>query len=103
MRKTRFVAATALAFMAFTAVPAAAAPVSHRDGLMPSVVGKTLWEAEGTVPFGTHLTFVDGTGQHRKVVWPTNWQVCKQDPAAGAPLTSTTAVTLTVVKLQEKC
>lgn len=102
MRKTRLVAA-ALALMTFTAVPAAAAPVSHRDSVMPAVVGKTLWEAEGAVPLGTHLTLVDGTGQHRKVVWPTNWRVCKQDPAAGAPLTSSTAVTLTVVKLQEKC
>jgi hypothetical protein len=89
--------------MALTAVPAAAAPGSPRDGVMPSVVGTTLWEAEGAVPFGTSLTFVDGTGQHRKVVWPRNWQVCAQTPAAGTPLTSTTAVTLTLVKLQERC
>ncbi len=103
MRKTRFVAAATLILLACTAVPAAAAPVSPRDGVMPSVVGGTLWEAEGSVPFGTNLTFVDGTGQHRKVVMPSNWRVCAQNPAAGAPLTSTTAVTLTVVKLHEKC
>jgi hypothetical protein len=100
MRNTRFVAATVLSLMALTAVPAAAASL---DSVMPSLVGKTVWEADKAVPLGTRLLLVDGTGQHRMVVWPANWQVCKQDPAAGTTLTSTTAVTLTVVKLEEKC
>jgi len=103
MRRAQFVAVAVVSLAALTTAPVAAAPVSHRDPGMPNVVGKTVWEAENTVPFGTHLTFVDGTGQHRKVVWPGSWQVCKQDPVAGTPLTSATAVTLTVVKLEEKC
>jgi hypothetical protein len=103
MRRTRFVAAGALAMLALTAVPAAAAPVSHLDGSMPALVGKTVFDADKEVPLGTRLLLVDGTGQHRKVIWPANWRVCKQDPAAGAPLTPSTAVTLVVVKLEEKC
>jgi hypothetical protein len=98
MRNARLVTAAVLSVLPLTALPAA--PV---DSVMPSVVGKTVWDAENAVPFGTHLVFVDGTGRHRKVVWPANWQVCRQDPAAGAPLTSTTTVTLTVVKVEEKC
>jgi beta-lactam-binding protein with PASTA domain len=100
MRNTRFVAAATLALLAVTAVPAAAAT---RDAVMPGVVGKTVWDAEKAVPVGTHIVFVDGTGQHRKVLWPANWRVCKQDPAAGTALTSSTTVTLTVVKKEEKC
>ena len=103
MRKTRFVVAATLGLLALTAAPAFAAPVSTHDGVMPQVVGKTLYEAEAAVPFGTHLRFVDGTGQNRKVIWPANWKVCRQDPAAGAPLASATNVTLTVVKLEERC
>ena len=102
MSRTRFVAATVLALLAFTAVPAAAAPVSPHD-VMPSLVGKTVFDADKAVPLGTRMQLVDGTGQHRKVIWPGNWQVCKQDPAAGTPITSSTVVTLTVVKREEKC
>jgi hypothetical protein len=103
MRKTRFVVATTLGLLLVAALPAAATPVAHHDGVMPSLVGKTVFEADQAVPLGTRLLLVDGTGQHRKVVWPANWQVCKQNPAAGTPLTSATPVTLTVVKLEEKC
>ena len=102
MRKTRLAAAT-LTLLALTAAPAVATPVSHHDGVMPSLVGKTVFDADKAVPLGTRLLLVDGTGQHRKVVWPASWRVCKQDPAAGTPLTSATPVTLTVVKLEEKC
>ena len=103
MRRAQFVAVAVVSLAALTTAPVAAAPVSHQDSGMPNVVGKTVWDAEKAVPFGTHLAFVDGTGQHRKVVWPSNWQVCKQDPAAVTPLTATTTVTLTVVRLEEKC
>jgi beta-lactam-binding protein with PASTA domain len=103
MRRARFVAVAVVSLAALTAAPVAAAPVSQHDGVMPNLVGQTVWDADNTVPLGTRLLLVDGTGQHRKVVWPSNWQVCKQDPAAGTPLTSATAVTLTVVRLEEKC
>lgn len=100
MRRTRFVVVTALAMLVVTAVPAVAAP---RNAVMPALVGKTVFDADKEVPLGTRLLLVDGTNQHRKVIWPANWRVCKQDPAAGAPLTPSTAVTLVVVKLEEKC
>ncbi|HEY0501251.1 MAG TPA: PASTA domain-containing protein [Kutzneria sp.] len=103
MRRAQFVAVAVVSLAALTAAPAAAVPVSHHDSVMPDLVGHTLWDADNAVPFGTRLALVDGTGQHRKVVWPGSWQVCKQDPAAGTPLTAATAVTLTVVKLTEKC
>jgi hypothetical protein len=103
MRRAQFVAVAVVSLAALTAAPAAAVPVSHHDSVMPDLVGHTLWDADNAVPFGTRLVLVDGTGQHRKVVWPGSWQVCKQDPAAGTPLATATAATLTVVKLQEKC
>ncbi|GAA3436731.1 hypothetical protein GCM10018954_063400 [Kutzneria kofuensis] len=90
------------AMLPLTAVPAAAAPVTPHDA-MPDLVGKTAFDANKAVPFGTRIVYVDGTGRHRKVVWPANWQVCKQDPAAGAQITSADTVTLTVVKREEKC
>jgi beta-lactam-binding protein with PASTA domain len=103
MRRAHFVAVAVVSLAILTAAPAAAAPVSHHDSVMPDLVGHTVWDADNAVPFGTRMLLVDGTGQHRKVVWPANWQVCKQDPAAGTALTNATAVTLTVVKLEEKC
>ena len=102
MRNARIAAATLLLLVG-TASPALAAPAASHDEAMPALVGKTVWDADNAVPLGTRLLLVDGTGQHRKVMWPRNWQVCKQNPAAGTPLTSATAVTLTVVKLEEKC
>lgn len=102
MRNTRLaVAGVALicAMPVALAVPAAAETL----GTMPNLVGMALGDAEGTVPFGTKINLVDGTGQGRKVVIPFNWKVCRQDPGPGAPLEHSTVVTLTVVKKVENC
>ncbi|MBA8925096.1 beta-lactam-binding protein with PASTA domain [Kutzneria viridogrisea] len=95
-----------------TTVPASAAPVgplavaswvAPQPSAMPDVVGKGLYDAESAVPLGTKIDLVDGLGLGRRVLWPFNWKVCKQDPAPGAALNSGVTVTLTVVKRAETC
>ncbi|MFF9156807.1 hypothetical protein ACF1AB_31790 [Streptomyces sp. NPDC014846] len=44
----------------------------------------------------------DATGASRWVLMESNWQVCKQKPAAGAKLNGQ-PVTLDVVKFEEHC
>ena len=73
--------------------------------LMPSVVGMVLQDAQDLLQAqGSYLMDqVDATGDGRLQIFDSNWKVCAQEPAAGAPLASTDVVTLATVKLDESC
>lgn len=67
---------------------------------LPDVVGLSV--AQATRSLGTDaVTLRDATGAGRPVDGPRNWQVCRQEPAAGAPRGG--PVTLAVVPLAEDC
>jgi hypothetical protein len=80
---------------------AAAVDENPDDGTtVPDVVGLSV--AQATRSLGTDaVTMRDATGAGRSVDAARNWQVCAQDPAAGAPRGG--PVTLTVVTLAEDC
>jgi hypothetical protein len=69
---------------------------------MPRLVGKSLRAAEEALGASASLDVRDATGKDRAVLVSTNWQVCAQDPAAGAPYAGV-PVTLNVVKYGETC
>jgi hypothetical protein len=48
------------------------------------------------------ITVDDATADDRMVPMESNWQVCSQDPAAGAALNGQ-PVTFTAVKFEESC
>jgi hypothetical protein len=75
---------------------------------MPNLVGSVLQDAQdqiqqltgGAILYtGSH----DLTGEKRNQVLDANWQVCTQDVAAGAPLTSASRIDFGVVKIDESC
>jgi hypothetical protein len=67
---------------------------------MPDVVGLSV--AQATRSLGTDaVTLRDATGAGRSVDAAPSWQVCGQEPAAGAPRGG--PVTLAVVTLAEDC
>jgi beta-lactam-binding protein with PASTA domain len=67
---------------------------------MPDVVGLSV--AQATRSLGTDaVTLRDATGAGRSVDAARSWQVCGQEPAAGAPRGG--PVTLAVVTLAEDC
>jgi hypothetical protein len=67
---------------------------------VPDVVGLSV--AQATRSLGTDpVTLRDATGAGRSVDAARNWQVCAQEPAAGAPRGG--MVTLAVVTLAEDC
>lgn len=78
------------------------APQPKAGATMPDFKGKAASVARAALDKGTSLTVKDGSGQSRMVLVESNWQVCSQDPAAGAELTGQ-PVALTVVKFTEKC
>ncbi len=69
---------------------------------MPDFKGKAASVARAALDKATSLTVQDVSGQSRMVLVESNWQVCSQDPAAGADLTGQ-PVALKVVKFTEKC
>lgn len=90
--------------------PAAAAGAEQpfRQWAMPDLVGTVLQDAQdqiqaltgGTVYFtGSH----DLGGKDRNQVLDANWQVCTQNIAPGAALTSESKIDFGVVKLTESC
>lgn len=98
MKKTITALALALAPLAF------ATPALADSGLqtMPQVTGDSLITAIQTLDYDQNVKFVDASGSARPVVWPADWKVCSQQPAAGDALQGQ-QVTLTVVKKTETC
>ncbi|MFG2717662.1 hypothetical protein ACGFW5_05025 [Streptomyces sp. NPDC048416] len=76
-----------------------AAPPRH----MPAFVGKGLLQVYDKLGAGVRFDVEDIGGEHRSVLWPFNWKVCEQTPAAGALLASYTRVRVGVVQKTEDC
>ncbi|MFE1321041.1 hypothetical protein [Kitasatospora phosalacinea] len=68
---------------------------------MPDVKGKSAAAVRDMLPKNTSFSVKD-VAQSRMVVVESNWQVCSQDPAAGAALNGQ-PVALGVVKFGETC
>ena len=67
---------------------------------MPNVVGKTVFQAQFKLSALVRIVYVDHKSND-PVIWARNWQVCKQEPAAGTKGVS--EVVLTVVRRGEAC
>ena len=80
-------------------------PTPHDPFPMPSVVGMVLQDAQDLLQEkGAYLVNQeDATGMDRRQVVDSNWKVCRQSPAEGTIVTTTTIVTLWSVKLDESC
>ncbi|WP_431780567.1 hypothetical protein [Streptomyces chumphonensis] len=72
------------------------------EGTMPDVVGESANVARDALPDNTSITVSDASGEERMVLVGSNWQVCSQEPAGGAPFDGE-PVTLNVVKFEESC
>ncbi|WP_438296473.1 hypothetical protein [Streptomyces sp. HUAS TT7] len=70
---------------------------------MPALVGKGLVQVFSKLDARTKLDVRDIGGGHRTVLWPFNWKVCTQTPAAGAARAEHTRVGVGVVKKGERC
>jgi beta-lactam-binding protein with PASTA domain len=72
---------------------------------MPRVVGMNLQLAQDLLQSkGSYiLDQVDHKGLLRIQVLDSNWKVCKQTPSAGKVVLASTVVTLSSVKLTERC
>lgn len=72
---------------------------------MPQVVGMNLQSAQDLLQLkGSYiLDQVDHKGLLRVQVLDSNWKVCKQSPASGKVILASTVVTLSSVKLTERC
>lgn len=71
-------------------------------GTVPNVVGKSANVAVAAFPRNASIRTKDVSGSGRAVLMASNWQVCTQDPAAGATY-SGQPVILGVVKFGESC
>ncbi|MFF0160191.1 hypothetical protein ACFYRY_22050 [Streptomyces sp. NPDC005263] len=80
---------------------AGAAPESA-GSTMPDFKGKAVKVARQALDSSTSITVNDASGQDRMVLMESNWQVCTQEPTAGAKLDGQ-PVTLTAVKFEESC
>ncbi|MEV2216439.1 hypothetical protein AB0H86_34315 [Streptomyces sp. NPDC050997] len=80
---------------------AGAAPESA-GATMPDFKGKAVKVARQALDSSTSITVNDASGQDRMVLMESNWQVCAQEPTAGAKLDGQ-PVTLTAVKFGESC
>ncbi|KUL61738.1 PASTA domain-containing protein [Streptomyces sp. NRRL S-1521] len=69
---------------------------------MPDFTGKAVKVARAALDSGTSITVNDASGQDRFILMESNWQVCGQEPAAGAKLDGR-PVTLSAVKFEESC
>ncbi|MCG6493456.1 hypothetical protein [Kitasatospora sp. A2-31] len=70
--------------------------------VMPDFKGKAVSIVHDTLDKATSISAKDATTQNRMVLVASNWQVCSQDPPAGATLTGQ-PVTLKAVKFGENC
>lgn len=75
---------------------------SAADGVMPNFKGKSVKAARAALDSGTSITVNDVSGDSRFVLVESNWQVCTQEPAAGAELNGQ-PVELGAVKFGESC
>ncbi|MFF4901255.1 hypothetical protein [Streptomyces sp. NPDC001068] len=71
-------------------------------GGMPNLKGKSVKAARDALDSSTSITTNDASGNSRFILVESNWQVCSQQPAAGAMLTGQ-PVTLDAVKFDETC
>ncbi|MER6960777.1 PASTA domain-containing protein [Streptomyces sp. NPDC000618] len=69
---------------------------------MPDFTGKSVKAARRALDSGTSVTVTDASGDDRFVLVESNWQVCTQQPAAGAK-SSGQPVEFTAVKFGENC
>lgn len=69
---------------------------------MPDLLGKSVAVADQSLGGDASIIFTDATGRGRRVLVPSNWQICAQDPGPGEPYNGV-PVTLTVVKFSERC
>lgn len=69
---------------------------------MPDFKGKAVKVARRALDSSTSITVRDSSGQDRMVLLESNWQVCSQEPPAGAKLDGR-PVTLAAVKFGESC
>ena len=76
-------------------------PIRARQ-IMPDLRGKSAAAAFAFLGLDASITWRDGTGADRAILLPTNWKVCAQTPKPGAKYNGV-PVTLTVVKISEKC
>ncbi|MFJ6070969.1 hypothetical protein ACIQFU_08990 [Streptomyces sp. NPDC093065] len=72
------------------------------DGKMPDFKGKSVKAARGALDSGTSITVDDASADDRMVLMESNWQVCTQNPAAGAAWDGR-PVEFTAVKFGESC
>lgn len=82
-----------------------ASPVVETFFTMPKVVGMNLQLAQDLLQsFGSYgLLQDDFKGLNRFQVLDTNWKVCKQSPSPGKKVSTSIIVTLSSVKLIERC
>lgn len=75
---------------------------------MPDLVGSTVQDAQDRIQSLTggavfYTSSHDLTGEDRNQVLDSNWKVCTQNVAPGAPLTTASRVDFGAVKLDENC
>lgn len=82
-----------------------ASPVAEVFFVMPRVVGMNLQLAQDLLQSkGSYGLFQeDHKGLNRFQVLDSNWKVCKQSPAPGKKVSTSNIVTLSSVKLTERC
>jgi hypothetical protein len=88
--------------------PAAETPEAAQQWPMPDLVGQVLQDAQDQIQAltGGAVFFTDShdlSGQDRNQVLDANWQVCTQNLAPGAAVTSASLIDVGVVKLSETC
>ena len=82
-----------------------ASPAAETFFTMPRVVGMNLQLAQDLLQsLGSYgLLQDDFKGLNRFQVLDSNWKVCKQSPSPGKKVSTSTIVTLSSVKLTERC
>lgn len=80
-------------------------PVAETFFKMPKVVGMNLQLAQDLLQsLGSYgLLQEDSKGLNRFQVLDSNWKVCKQSPSPGKKVSTSVIVTLSSVKLTERC
>lgn len=76
-------------------------PPAKAGATMPNFTGKGLNTARAALDPSTSITATDAL-EDRMILLESNWQVCTQDPKAGAPLNGQ-PVAFTAVKFGESC
>ncbi|MEU5217633.1 hypothetical protein AB0G79_15740 [Streptomyces sp. NPDC020807] len=107
MRRAAFVGAGAVLALAAVAVGSAddpavpGMPIPARP--MPDLLDVPLWRVFTRLPRRTRLDVHDASGRDRRVLWPSNWRVCTQYPAAGTGVGRRTTAVIGVVRKGESC